>query len=739
MLLEALGDPGRHLLVGGAAGGTRFLEDVHRVALVELREERQPAVAHRQHVHVGRVLGLLREHLGARRPQRLERHAVVAPLVGVEVEVRGRVHLPAGDAPVGGAAERADGGEGSHLLGADVVVEAAAVAPHAAGEDAHHGFRSVDERSALVPVEDARAGDEHASALRLLGGVGPLARYAQHQVAVDAGLLFLPGRRERLGGVVVVLRVGAGEAARHAELGQQQVVGGGDAHGPVLGRDHPGRYAAHVRAGRHALALGRAELDVEGVGEVGEGDARLHPVAVHQGEGGFERLGVDGVLELEVPPAGGPLLPTETERAAGKTDAAAGVEERELPVTVLLVLVVAQVGGAQEAAGDEVAVFIVEPHQERQVGVLRDVRQEVCGALVDVELLQDHVDAREQEGGVGAGADGHPEVGELGDVGVVGREVDDLAAVVLVLRGEVRVGRARHREVRAHHDPVGALVPVGRLPYVGLVAPDHRHDVREVVVPLVEAQHGAAEQVRQPLPREEADHAHGRDGRERRQVVGAVALDGVDLGGGDDLGGLVPGAPAPTGLAAGGAVRLGSLRVLDDGRPRLDRAFAGGAFLPVEVEQHAAHVRVLGPHGRVRIPGRRDATLATARFVVGGVVGDLRPVGLLQLPGDHPVLDEHLPGAGTRAVDAVAGAHRAVVRPAAPVELLPGARFVEDAEPAGGAVLAVGATLAVGAAVSVGAAVAVAIGAHAVGFLPSSGVAAVTPSVRGSCCSCSAR
>ena len=72
----------------------------------------------------------------------------------------------------------------------------------------------------------------------------------------------------------------------------------------------------------------------------------------------------------------------------------------------------------------------------------------------------------------------------------------------------------------------------------------------------------------------------------------------------------------------------------------------------------------------------RDAALAPARLVVGSLVVDLRPIGLLQLPGDHPVLYEDLPGARPRAVHAVAGADGLVVLPAAPVKFFPAARLV---------------------------------------------------------------
>src|SRR3972149_3935529 len=86
---------------------------------------------------------------------------------------------------------------------------------------------------------------------------------------------------------------------------------------------------------------------------------------------------------------------------------------------------------------------------------------------------------------------------------------------------------------------------------------------------------------------------------------------------------------------------------------------------------HPPDVRVLRSHRAVRIPGRGDTALAPARLVVRRFRVDLRPVGLLQLPADQPVLDEDFPGARTRAVDAVAGPHRPVVGPPLAGEVLP--------------------------------------------------------------------
>ena len=70
---------------------------------------------------------------------------------------------------------------------------------------------------------------------------------------------------------------------------------------------------------------------------------------------------------------------------------------------------------------------------------------------------------RHRQRGVGAGLRRQPVVGELHVVGVVGRDDDDLLAAVARLGHEVRVRRARDRQVRAPHDQVARVPPVGRL------------------------------------------------------------------------------------------------------------------------------------------------------------------------------------------------------------------------------------------------------------------------------------
>ena len=265
-------------------------------------------------------------------------------------------------------------------------------------------------------------------------------------------------------------------------------------------------------------------------------------------------------------PSGETRLPVASSTASG------------LPLRVVLLAQRAgEVGRAQHPVGDELAAAADELHQHRHVGVAAAVVLEVRRRAVEVEFLQDHVPHRHRQRGVGALRRVQPQVGELRDLGVVGRHGDDLGALVADLGEEVRVGRARLRHVRAPGHDEGRVVPVGRLGHVGLLAPGLRRGRRQVAVPVVEAHAHAADQRQVAAARGVGHHRHRRDRREADDAVGPVLLDRVDVGGGDDLVDFVPGRADEAAHAAHRLVGLGLRGVLDDRRPGLDRARAPGA------------------------------------------------------------------------------------------------------------------------------------------------------------------
>ena len=282
------------------------------------------------------------------------------------------------------------------------------------------------------------------------------------------------------------------DRAGDAVLGEQEVEDGGD----QVSADAPGGYAAWQVGGR----------------AVGGVEAR-HPDHDRLLGGLEQREDRVDVAELEVPTAhAGVAVPMAQGAVRHHRAAGPRVDQDGLEGGVLLVGVLGEVGGGQELARGVLAVTgLLEADQVGQVGVGLHVVGEVRRLPVDEELLQDDVAHRHRQRGVGAGLGGQPLVGELHVVGVVGGDRDDLLAAVAGLGHPVRVRGAGDREVGAPHDQVAGVPPVPGLWDVGLVAEDLGRGHREVGVPVVEAQHRAADQVHEPGPGGVGDHRHRRD------------------------------------------------------------------------------------------------------------------------------------------------------------------------------------------------------------------------------------
>ena len=260
--------------------------------------------------------------------------AFVAPLVGVNVVERGRVLLAVGQFPVRGEGDGAPRGLVGELLLADVVRQPAAVDAHGAGQHQRDDGRAV-EQVVVIPVVGPRADDHHVLAARLLRVEDPLPGIAEAGVAVDAGVLLLPGRGvARL--VIVGRGIVAGEAAAHAELRHHQIEDGrhGDRAGVGLDRAHG-----------HAPQTRRA------AGEIVERNLDDPVVRIEEGQFGIEVFVRHAVLHFEIPFA---LLglPAEADRALGHARAGGGlIPDQQLPVAVLLVGVGREPVGAQVLAG----------------------------------------------------------------------------------------------------------------------------------------------------------------------------------------------------------------------------------------------------------------------------------------------------------------------------------------------------------------------------------------------------
>ncbi len=561
------------MLLRVGAGGRGLVGEVQRTA-VELRVGRHPAQPGRagdrvRGVHTGE------KTLGQRRLERVGLVAVVAPLVGVGVPVRGTDHLPRRALPVDRHRHRRPSGERTALLLANVMRPAAAVAAHAPGKHQQREYRPVDQ-VAVEPVVDPGTHDHHGSAAGILGVLGELARNSSHLVGFDRGDLLLPGRCVRLSRIVVAGRPLSGQAVpRDAVLGQHQV---------EHRRDQPaGDLAGRDTAVQH---LGTGRSVEPGEQHLGRGAGRIAVQAESRPD----------ALQVEVPASGLGLGVAEADRSVRhRRLTCVLVEQDRFPLRILGF--VAEIGRGEEFAWNVRAVPLAQGHEERQVGVLADVVGEERHLPVDEELSQDHMAHGHRQRRVGAGLGRQPLVGELRVVRVVRRHDDDLLAPVACLGHPVRVRGPGDRNVRTPHDQVGGVPPVTRLRHVGLVAEHLRRGDRQVGVPVVERRHRAADQLDEPAAGRVRDHRHRRDRREPGDPVGTVRLDRVNVCGGDDFGRLVPAHPDQAALAARLLVAPAAIGIGLDVGPRLDRIAEPGLGLAIHFDQQAADVGVAHPSG----------------------------------------------------------------------------------------------------------------------------------------------
>ncbi len=284
---------------------------------------------------------------------------------------------------------------------------------------------------------------------------------------------------------------------------------------------------------------------------------------------------------------------------------------------------------------------------------------------------------RERQRRVGALLRVQPQVAELRAFRVIGEHRHDLGAAIARLDEEMRVGRARLRDIGAPHHDERRVVPVGRFRHVGLLAPGLRRRGRQVAVPVVEAQAHAADQRQVARAGRVRHHRHRRDRREADHAIGAVPLDRVHVCGRNDLVDLAPAGTHEAAEPSPALVRAACIVVLDNRSPCFDGAERAAAFAP-QLHERAAHHRMLETVRAVQIPRVRRAARAAARLMVRHVGTRARVVGLLGFPGDDPAFHIDLPRARTRAVHAVGRADDLVVLPAHPVTVFPFAVFVGD-------------------------------------------------------------
>ena len=562
---------------------------------------------------------------------------------------------------------------------------------------AHH--QHVDDAAvvhvAVVPVVHGRADDDHGLAFGLVGVVGKLACHGNDLVALDAGNLFLPGGG--VGCVVVVTGGGvlAFNATGHAVVRHRQIEHGGDQRETLLTGlaqlDTPHRHLAHQNVVDGRTLFVGAEVGRVDAAEIGETDFADFIVGGHTTGRGFHQTQfeldvaiVAGFLVFQVPLAhifAAFCAPTETDGAIRHHDLVGLVNRQRFPLGVVgLTELAIEVAGTQIGAGHQhraaigqLALF--ELHQVWHVGKAAHVVIEICTAFIKVKLFEDDVAHGHGDCGIRALLGVHPQIGELADLGVVGCDGHGLGALVAHLGEEVGIGRARLRHIRAPGNDEGGVVPVGRLRHIGLLAPDLRTCGRQIAIPVVKTHAHATDQGQVATAGGVADHAHGGDGREADDPVRAPLLGGVDIGTGDQLVHLVPGAAHKAAQAALPDPLAAGIVVFHNQGPGIHRVLGHGQRSTPLRQQAGANHRVFDAVGAVQIPGVRGATRAATGLVVGQVGTGTRVVGLLGFPGDDAALDVDLPRAGTGAVHAMGAAHNFVVRPAVAVGVFPGAVF----------------------------------------------------------------
>ena len=157
-----------------------------------------------------------------------------------------------------------------------------------------------------------------------------------------------------------------------------------------------------------------------------------------------------------------------------------------------------------------------------------------------------------------------------------------------------------------------------------------------------------------------------------------MLLDGVRVGGRDQLEHRVPVDSAEPTFAARALPTRALLRVGDERLPGLDGVVVLAARLAPQIQERPADVWVLNAQRAIEVPRERDSALTTSRLVGGNAGFEIGIVGLLHLPRDDAVLHMDSPAAPARAVHAMGAADDLVVLPAISIELLPTAGVGRD-------------------------------------------------------------
>ncbi|MNM70496.1 hypothetical protein D3C81_821250 [compost metagenome] len=186
-----------------------------------------------------------------------------------------------------------------------------------------------------------------------------------------------------------------------------------------------------------------------------------------------------------------------------------------------------QIACPQEPAGFVAAFVRIQQNQERHVRVLFGVVQEHRFLALYIKFVQDDMRHRLSHRCVRSRMRSQPIVGKFHVLRMVRRYGHHLRPFIANLGHEMSIRRPRQRNVGAPHDQVSGVVPIGRLRHIGLFAPNLRRSRRQVGIPVVEAEHLAAQQGDKPCARSVTDHRHGRNRCKPGNPVWSIFLNGI--------------------------------------------------------------------------------------------------------------------------------------------------------------------------------------------------------------------
>ncbi len=247
--------------------------------------------------------------------------------------------------------------------------------------------------------------------------------------------------------------------------------------------------------------------------------------------------------------------------------------------------------------------------------------------------------------GIGALLRSQPQIAEFSDFSVIRGDGDRFSPFVANFREEVRIWGTGLRNVGTPGDDVAGVIPVGRFRNVSLLTPGLRRRRRQVTVPIVEAQAGAANQRQISCTGGVGNHRHRRDRREARHAVRTVGFNGVNVRSGNQLIHFLPGRTHETTTTTRLFEAFCFIGVFDDGGPCVYRIAVQSFRFTPHFHQAFAHQRVFQTVSAVEIPGIACTTRATTRLVVWQVRTGTRIIGLLGFPGHQTIFHIDFPAA----------------------------------------------------------------------------------------------